>query len=140
LALTELAANENKPLEGFGLFGVIKETGVDDVGLAEFSEFFPYPLYRDEKIAFYKALGDHKLSLLGMLGSTFSLFSSHRRIKDKAITGNMTGEGIRKGGVIIFDKKGAPQYAYEEDFPNEVPLEDILAASNAVKQNKETAS
>jgi hypothetical protein len=36
LALTELAANPHNPLAGFGLFGVVKETGVDDKGLVEF--------------------------------------------------------------------------------------------------------
>ena len=63
------------PLDGFGIFGVVKEVGVDDegtyviyycfpffliiensplmiwlyTGLVEFqSNFFPYPLYRDE--------------------------------------------------------------------------------------------
>lgn len=32
-AIADLAAREDKPLEGFGVFGVVKETGVDDQGI-----------------------------------------------------------------------------------------------------------
>ena len=33
IAVADLAAREDKPLEGFGLFGVVKEVGVDDEGM-----------------------------------------------------------------------------------------------------------
>ena len=32
IALSELAARDDKPLDGFGLFGLVKEVGVDDEG------------------------------------------------------------------------------------------------------------
>ena len=31
-AIADLAAREDKPLDGFGLFGLVKEVGVDDAG------------------------------------------------------------------------------------------------------------
>ena len=31
-AIADLAAREDKPLDGFGIFGVVKEVGVDDEG------------------------------------------------------------------------------------------------------------
>lgn len=140
MSLTELAANENKPLEGFGLFGVVKETGVDDKGLSDFSTFYPYPLYKDEKLDFYKALGNRKVSLplnpIKLVGGMFSLYGMQKRINNKKIEGNLTGEGLKQGGVILFDKDGSPMYAYYEKTGKELPVEDILAAIQAVKDDK----
>lgn len=31
-AIADLAARDDKPLEGFGIFGLVKEVGVDDEG------------------------------------------------------------------------------------------------------------
>jgi hypothetical protein len=137
LALFELAANPHNPLAGFGLFGVLKETGVDDKGLIEFADFYPYPLYRDTDLSFYKALGDRKLSLpwnpFQLMSGMVSLVKINGRLKEKKIEGNLAGEGIKQGGVIIFDKEGTPKYAYYEKTGQELPLYDILAAVQAVK-------
>lgn len=40
VAVADLAAREDKPLEGFGLFGVVKEVGVDDEGMKLYIEHF----------------------------------------------------------------------------------------------------
>lgn len=138
LILKELAANEHKPLEGFQLWGVIKETGVDDQGLGDFyGNFFPYPLYKDTKLAFYHALGNRKLALwnpFSLFGTVKSMVSASSRVKERQIEGNMSGEGLLKGGVILFDKNGVPRYAYREVVGQELPVEAILAAVHALKQ------
>jgi len=40
VAVADLAAREDKPLEGFGLFGVVKEVGVDDEGMYFYTVIF----------------------------------------------------------------------------------------------------
>lgn len=122
-------------MDGFGLFGVVKEVGVDDEGLAEFqSDFFSYPLYRDEEKTMYTALGLRKLSVTTW--NPFKIFRGLRnvmkRLKGKNISGNMKGEGAIQGGIIIFDKNGKARYAYREETGFEVPVGDIIAAVRAV--------
>ena len=46
----------------------------------------------------------------------------------------MKGEGILKGGIIIFDKNGKARYAYREETGFEVPIDDIVAAVNVIKE------
>lgn len=120
------------------MFGVIKETGVDDEGLAEFNQkSFPFPLYRDADRAFYEALGNRKLSLpwnpISMVKGMFFLRNVSKRVSEKNIEGNLTGEGLTKGGVILFGKDGKQKYAYPEETFSEMPVDDILAAAEAVK-------
>lgn len=140
MTFAELAANEHKPLDGFGLFGVVKETGVDDKGLAEFSGFFPFPLYRDEHLDFYTALGNRNITIplnpIKLIGGAVALVGMQKRLSQRKIEGNLKGEGIKQGGVIIFDKAGQPRYAIYEKTGKELPVEDILAAVHAIKQEK----
>ncbi|CAB9500565.1 family with sequence similarity 213, member [Seminavis robusta] len=118
----------------------VVQTGVDDKGLAEFTEFYPYPLYKDAELNFYKALGSRKLSIpfnpFKLVGGIFSLIGISGRLKEKKIEGNLVGEGIKQGGVIIFDKLGKPKFAYYEKTGKELPVDDILAALQAVKNEQ----
>lgn len=123
-------AREDKPLDGFGLFGVVKEVGVDDPGLYDFyNEYFSYPLYKDESQAFYTALGTRKLKI--STWNPIKIFSGLRnvskRLSKKNISGNYKGEGIVQGGVIIFDATGKARFAYREETGSEIPVEDIVA-------------
>ena len=136
--LSNLAA-KNNDLDGFGLFGVVKETAVDDEGLAEFqSKYFNYPLYRDADMEFYNALGGRKVGVSSWNPISWfrSIRSMGKRFKAKGIDGNMKGDGIVQGGVIIFGKDGNPKYAYEEKTGKELPVADILAAVNDVRSAK----
>lgn len=127
-------------MDGFGIFGIVKEVGVDDEGLAEFeSTFFPYPLYRDESQMFYNALGLRKMSVKSW--NPFKIFRGlrevYKRLTKKNISGNMKGEGLIQGGIIIFDRTGKARFAYREETGFEVPINDIISAARVVKA-KET--
>jgi len=137
-AISDLAAQASKPLEGFGVFGVVKETGVDDEGLSSFKkEYFDFPLYRDDEYDFYGALGGRRVKMSSLFGMLFSGNSLRNRWKEKNITGaNMVGEGIKQGGVIVFGKDGKQRYAYEEITGTVVPTDDLVAAVNAVKEEQ----
>lgn len=137
MALSNIAARKDNPLDGFRLFGVVKEIGIDDAGLAKFyNEFYTFPLYRDESLSLYHALGDRQLSFLTSW-NPFAIFgqwnSVMSRLKGKDIETNWKGEGIVQGGVILFDSEGKPKFAYKEKTGDELPVEDILAAVNAMK-------
>jgi len=124
------------------MFGIIKETGVDDNGLMEFhNDFFSFPLYRDSDLTFYQALGNRKLSLpwnpITIVKGLFYLRGVSNRVSGKKIEGNLTGEGMTKGGVIIFGKDGKQKYAYPEVTFEEMPVDDILAAAEAVKAEQQ---
>lgn len=122
---------------GFDLFGIVKEVGVDDDGLEEFySKHYTFPLYLDEERVFYDALGGRKMSfgsLLGLIPKSFG--SMGKRLKDKGIDGNFKGEGLVQGGVIVFNNLGEPVYAYQEVTGDELPMEEILDAVQTIRQS-----
>jgi len=130
------AAEEGKPLKGFGLFGLVKETGVDDEGLVEFyTNSFPFPLYRDEGLVFYNHFFNGRrlgLSTLNPLRLYRGYKEMTARLNKKGLEGNLKGEGILQGGIIIFGKDGAPKFAYEEETGTALPMDEIKSALEAV--------
>jgi len=138
--LQDFALKDESPLDGFNLFGVVKEVGVDDAGLSEFhSKYFPHDLYRDEGLVFYNEfLGGQKLGMRTF--NPIRLFrgfrSMQQRIKEKSIDGNLIGEGMVQGGVVLFDRDGEAKYTYREETGRELPLEDIAAAALAIREGK----
>lgn len=143
---------------GFEIWGVVKETGVDDAGLADFSANYlgaQYPLYCDRTRAFYQALGDRKVGLSTLLNpSSFYGFvcdaytrlasSSSKSVSTDAAgttAGSSTskGEGLVQGGIIVFNQLGNPVAMYEEETGVDLRVADIAAALNAVRQQQQLA-
>jgi hypothetical protein len=139
-----LAALFKERLDGFEVFGVIKETGVDDEGLVDFQKkFFQYPLYCDKSYAFYHALGDRKVGI-NLIWNPLSIFSivceTFQRIQNKKIDGNMKGEGLVQGGIIFFGKDGKPKYVYEEATGSDLPVADIASVLDAMRREQDQDS
>jgi hypothetical protein len=57
----------------------------------------------------------------------------YKRLKVKKISGNLKGEGLIQGGIIIFDKHGKARYAYIEQTGSEIPIDDIIRAVRMVR-------
>lgn len=65
----------------------------------------------------------------------------NKRLSSKGISGNMKGEGLVQGGVIIFDASGTARFAYREETGSEIPVEDIIAVVRELrKESKESQS
>ncbi|KAL7525451.1 hypothetical protein ACHAXR_002885, partial [Thalassiosira sp. AJA248-18] len=83
---------------------------------------------------FYTALGTRKLAVKSW--NPIKIFKGIRgvskRLSKKNISGNMKGEGLVQGGIIIFDKTGKARYAYREETGLEIPVDDIIAAVKMV--------
>lgn len=126
---------------GFKLFGVIKETGVDDSGLMEFyDKYYKYSLYRDQDLIFYNAFGKNSI-FKGFSWNPFQTYNlvkdMNNRVKEKKIDGNLIGEGLKTGGVFIFGKDGSPKYAYPEITGTPINEDEFLMAVRAVREGRD---
>jgi len=132
------ADSKASPLDGFDLFGIIKETGVDDTGLEEFhKEYFPFPIYKDLNLEFYDAFGNGSV-MAHVTFNPFKIFSGMKRmknrLKEKKIEGNLTGEGLKTGGLIIFDNDGSPKFIAPEVTGSPWNEEELLASLDNIRK------
>ena len=130
--LTLLAANN----VDVPFWGIVKETGVDDEGLLEFyNTYFTFPLVLDQNLSIYQGMGNRKIAFRtwNPIRLWRGFRSMNSRLKEKSIEGNLVGEGMIQGGILVFDKEGKIQYAYEEAIGDELDVDDIVAAIKAVR-------
>lgn len=119
-------------------WGTVKETGVDDEGLVEFHrEYYSFPLYKDVHTSLYQALGSRGIfSALPSVWNPFQLWrglqSMNARLAGKNIAGNLKGEGLIQGGVLIFNNRGDLAVAFEEHIGSALEINDIRAAIRAL--------
>ncbi len=122
------------------LFGVIKEVapvaGAENdeiLGVGEFHTkyFSNHPLYLDADNAFYKYLGSK--SLLSQSLHSWNPLTLYRdfqslqsRLKEKGVEGNLKGEGLVKGGLLIINAKTQEVvYRHEESTGSCMPYDEI---------------
>lgn len=120
------------------VWGVVKETEADGEGVYEFHDkYFPFPLYRDDGLELYKALGNKKLGL--KTWNPFRLFRGYRtlaaRLDKKNITGNLKGEGIVQGGILIFTN-GELKFDFPEDTGEPLDMDELNAAIASLQPSK----
>lgn len=137
LQITELARSFDIPY-----CGIVKE--VSDVnGLAEFQHdyFGSADLYRDVELRYYEAFGNQTITLFPtwnpiQLYKGFSALG--KRMKEKNIKGNLKGEGLVKGGILVFDQ-GELKYAEEEAFGVPLDMDALRKVLEEIFSTKETA-
>jgi AhpC/TSA antioxidant enzyme len=143
--LTALAAeynNNNNVVVAF--WGTVKETGVDDVGLYDFyHSYYTFPLFRDVELQLYtKAFGSRKIGL--STWNPLRLWRGYQemgnRMTEKKIDGNLKGEGMIQGGVLVFGASGAIEYMYEENVGDPLEMDDIRAAVNVVLSSSSSST
>lgn len=59
------------------------------------------------------------------------------RLNEKGLEGNLKGEGLVQGGVIVFGKDGEAKFAYREETGSPMPIDELLAAVEAVRSGKD---
>lgn len=111
------------------MMGVLKED-TDTEGIQTFqNNFYPFPLYVDQELQFYKALGNRKLRSWNIFKMLTSYPGLKKRLASKSeggIAGNYKGEGLLQGGVLL--TSGTQQEVvlqYTEKTGNEVPVTEI---------------
>jgi len=123
------------------LVGLVKEIAPcataktdEELGVAEFQKNYwnNNVLYLDEAKAFYSALGDRKITNLKGSWNPFEVWkglkSIGERIKEKNLEGNMRGEGLVLGGIVVLDKNKKVVFTYYEETGKEIPKDAIIAA------------
>lgn len=136
------------------IIGIIKEVGpvnskgeLDDaLGVADFqNEYFNFPVYLDRNMSFCKALGERKIYSV-VSWNPIKLYQSISRLtartEARGITGNLAGEGIVLGGVLLVKNGRDVVYQYEEQTGSPFPVESIARAvlahsDDATAENEE---
>lgn len=131
---------------------VVKEEELTDVaaekmlGLEDFQKsYFCGELFQDPERKFYEFLGSKPIFTLGGLGrALLNPFKFRRELKEmgerqkaKGIEGNMQGDGLTKGGILVISPQDQILYTFYEDPGNGVPSAEcaaIVAAINSIEQ------
>jgi len=118
------------------------------LGVAEFeSEFFCGPLHQDPEREFYKHLGSLPIFTWGGLGRALlnplrakrELDELGERLKSRGIEGNMRGDGLTKGGILVISPEDEILYTFPEDPGKGVPEAEcakIVAAVRSLSATK----
>lgn len=84
--------------------------GLEQLGAEEFvaREFFKGEVYVDEKKTAYQTLGYKRFGWLSIIKALLSLVSrtALSEVRSRNIDGNMSGDGLQNGGLLIVSKGG----------------------------------
>lgn len=134
------------------VFCVVKETEAPEedqvpedkmLGIAEFEdEYFCGPIWHDEERVFWQALGNKPIFTFGSLGRALinplkarrEMKEMGARFKSKGVEGNMVGDGLAKGGILVITPDNEVRHVFYEDPGKGVPEFEIDAIVSAAKR------
>jgi len=134
------------------LFAVVKECeapGEKILGVDEFAQrYFCGPLYQDVDLVFFEALGKKPIFTFGTLGSLLlNPLRARREMKEmgdrqkmKGIEGNMKGDGLIKGGVLVISPKDEVVHTFYEEPGKGIPTEAAAKIIAAIRTLEDVAS
>lgn len=117
---------------------VKEDAGPRGLGVGEFQHtyFLGKPIYWDEEQKFVKAMGNRRISFKfkAPWWKPWALWSeittALKKLKDKGVEGNLVGDGIIMGGVIVVGpgKQGITFAHFEENDPDiGMPVDEIVS-------------
>uniref|UniRef100_A0A6V4SN97 Peroxiredoxin-like 2 activated in M-CSF stimulated monocytes n=1 Tax=Prymnesium polylepis TaxID=72548 RepID=A0A6V4SN97_9EUKA len=116
------------------------------LGVEEFrTGYFCGPLYQDPEREFYKILGSKPIFTFGGIGKALlnplklrrELKEMGERQKAKNVEGNMQGDGLTKGGILVISPQDEILHTFYEEPGNGVPKEEaakIIAAVRSIRK------
>ena len=129
LQLTQLSQEFGSEMN---LFGIIKETGVDDAALTDFyTDYFSFPLYKDNDWESFRFLGNRKISIWKLLRT--APYAQKRYNKKKIVNIPFGGDIFTQGGILLFDRKGNLQFVYYERYGDELDMEALRFAIREIQ-------
>ena len=104
-------------------------------------KYFCGPLYHDPERCFWTALGDAPIFTFGTLGKALlnpfkfraDLKEMGERMKAKGLEGNMRGDGLAKGGILVIAPSGEVRHVFYEDPGKGVPADELTAIVDAAQ-------
>ena len=136
------------------MIGIIKEVApvkgaeTDEIlGVGEFQSkyFHNHPLYMDAERNFYAFLGNKSLLSQPLHSwNPFRLYSDfqslNQRLKEKNVEGNLKGEGLLKGGLLIISPKDGIVFRHEEATGSCMPYDEIGSALKSLSVESNNAA
>lgn len=130
---------ESGEYKGAKLVGIIKEVAPvgkvktdAELGAGEFQRkyFNNNPVYIDQEKQFYSFLGNKSLLSQSLhTWNPFTLYSDFKKLgertKSKGLEGNLAGEGLIKGGLLIITPKSGVVYRHDESTGSCMPYDEI---------------
>lgn len=112
---------------------LLKENIPEEVSEFHVEDYWPTstPLYLDDDMTFFKALGGGKLrkgSLLSFLNPWSSIYKRLKVVQKDVKVSNLKGEGTIFGGLYVVSKRGIHYQHVEKDFGVAAPIDEVIEA------------